>query len=338
MERVSAIIPARNEAANIERCVRSLAAQPEIAEIIVVDDQSTDGTGDILWRLSLELKHLRVLKVDALPKGWTGKNHAVWMGAQQAQQAWLLFTDADTEHLPGSTRRALNDAERHDVELVSYSPDQEMPTWWERALIPFVYCRLSQLFPYSSFYLPNLPPAANGQYILVRRHAYFAAGGHQAIAGEIVEDVALALQMRMAGSKIYFARAEGIARTRMYRTFGQMWEGWRKNLHPLVRIYSGWFSETASILLPLLLIFFISKGAHPSPLSWSDSLLLGLAGLLTLHGAYGLRLHRNRYPLSSILYYLPAVALYSAALVASAAAHRRGRVTWKGREYPVGTK
>lgn len=234
MPDVSAIVPARNEAANIERAVRSLAAQPEIAEIIVVNDQSTDATGAILQRLSAEFSHLHILETGALPDGWVGKNYAVWLGAQQAKQPWLLLTDADTTHLPNSTRRALQDAERHSAEMVSYSPDQEMPTWWERAMIPFVYCRLAQLFPYSRTYDSNASPAANGQYILIRRETYFAMGGHKSIMEEMLEDVALARLARNAGFKNYFARGDGIARTRMYRSFGEMWQGWKKNLYPLV--------------------------------------------------------------------------------------------------------
>src|SRR5580692_10733626 len=98
---VSAILPVRNEEAAVEPAVLSLAAQPEIREILVVNDQSTDGTALVLARLSAAEPKLRVLDAGPLPAGWVGKNHAAWQGAQHARQPWLLFTDADAQHLPG---------------------------------------------------------------------------------------------------------------------------------------------------------------------------------------------------------------------------------------------
>src|ERR1700674_5580589 len=139
---VSAIVPARNEETTIASAVSSLAAQPEIKEIIVVNDQSSDGTAAELDQLSSRYSHLRVLQTNALPNGWVGKNYSVSLGAAQATGDWLLFTDADGVQLPRSTARALADAAATGAGLVSYSPEQETHTWWERALIPLVYTRL----------------------------------------------------------------------------------------------------------------------------------------------------------------------------------------------------
>ena len=116
---VSAIVPARNEEATIAAAVESLAAQPEIKEIIVINDQSTDGTAAALQELSSRIAKLRVLETDGPPGGWVGKNHAVSLGAAQATGDWLLFTDADGVHLPGSTARALADAAENGAQLVS---------------------------------------------------------------------------------------------------------------------------------------------------------------------------------------------------------------------------
>ena len=125
-ECVSAIIPARNEERTIAQAVRSVAEQPEIREIVVVNDQSTDGTGEILQRLAAEQPKLRVVEAGPLPAGWVGKNHAAWLGAQPAECDWLLFTDADAVHLPGSTARAVATAASLGADLISYSPGQEM--------------------------------------------------------------------------------------------------------------------------------------------------------------------------------------------------------------------
>jgi chlorobactene glucosyltransferase len=140
---VSAIVPARDEEATIAAAVESLAAQPEIKEIIVINDQSTDGTAAALGQLSLRHTQLRVLETKELPDGWVGKNYAVSLGAAEATGDWLLFTDADGVHLPGSTAHALADAVETGASLVSYSPEQETRTWWEKSLIPFVYTRLA---------------------------------------------------------------------------------------------------------------------------------------------------------------------------------------------------
>src|ERR1700747_1680538 len=166
----SAIIPARNEEASIARAGESVAAQPEGSEIIVVNDQSTDRTAEILAGLAARIPKLRVLETKALPAGWTGKNYALSIGAAAAQSDWLLFTDADTFHLPGSTAHALADARDHDAALVSYSPEQEMETFCERALIPRVYWTLSRKYSFDDVNNPAKPDAAaNGQFLLIQR-------------------------------------------------------------------------------------------------------------------------------------------------------------------------
>src|SRR5712692_5955346 len=228
---VSAIVPARDEEATIARAVASLAEQPEIAEIIVVNDQSADSTAAVLQELTARVPQLRLLQTRELPPGWVGKSYALSLGAAQAAGEWLLFTDADAVHLPGSTARALADAATSGAALASYSPEQEMHTWWERAMIPFVYCRLAQRFSFAEVSDPSSPvAAANGQYLLIRRDAYEAIGGHRSVSGDVLEDVALARRAKQAGFRLYFAPGQGIARTRMYRSFAAMWQGWTKNL------------------------------------------------------------------------------------------------------------
>ncbi len=329
---VSAIVPARNEEQTIARAVKSLAQQAEIAEIIVVNDQSTDGTAVELARLTREIPALRVLETRELPPGWVGKNYSVSIGAAQAKGEWLLFTDADSEHMPGSTAAALADAVATGADLVSYSPDQETRTWWERALIPFVYTRLEQHFSYGAVNDPDSPAAAaNGQYLMMRREAYERIGGHAAVAGEVLEDVALARLAKQAGVHIYFAPAEGRVRVRMYRSFGAMWQGWAKNLYPLVG-GTAWavMREFLQVVpwIPLILMALTPVRV------W-----LGALGLLLLAGrfaAYAAALRRNRFPVFYSLYYPLGILLYVVALSASEWRYLRGRVEWKGREYPVG--
>jgi len=329
---VSAIVPARNEEATIVASVESLATQPEIKEIFVINDQSTDGTAEKLAQLSARYAQLRVLETSELPSGWVGKNYAVSLGAAQATGDWLLFTDADGAHLPGSTARALADAAATHAGLVSYSPEQETRTWWERALIPFIYVRLAQKFSYDAVNDPESPAAAaSGQYLLIRREDYERIGGHAAVAGEVLEDVALARIAKQAGIRLHFASGHGIMRVRMYRTFGAMWQGWTKNLYPLMGGNARAIGREIFRVVPWIPLLLLPL----TPLH----LTLGVLAAVLLagrHAAYAATLRRNRFPAGLALYYLPAVVLYAAALLTSEWRYQRGSVMWKGREYPVG--
>lgn len=337
MPQISAIIPARNEEDTIEACVASLAAQPEIGEIIVVNDQCTDRTGEILARLSKTVRKLKILESASLPVGWIGKNHAVWLGAQQANGEWLLFTDADTVHLSGSAARALNDAHNFDAALVSYSPEQITRSFAERALIPLIYCRLARKFDFARVNDPSLPAAAaNGQFLMIHRDAYEKIGGHRAVANTVLEDVALARLVKQAGFRLHFASGQGIAQTRMYRSFAAMWQGWTKNLYLLLGGTRKGVLQELSLAFPWPAIFFIAAGiitrGHAGP--WLGT--LGIVWLVGCHIAYARELRRNRYSTRFIIYYVLGVCLYAAVVAASGWKYWRGKVLWKGREYPVG--
>lgn len=341
---VSVIIPARNEEASIARAVESVSMQPEVGEVIVINDKSTDRTADILAELAARIPKLKVLATSGLPLGWAGKNHALSIGAEAASGDWLLFTDADTYHLFGSVRRALTDAVDHDAVWVSYSPEQEVETFWEKALIPFVYCRLAAKYSYARVNDPREPDAAaNGQFILALRDAYNAIGGHAAVAGEILEDVALARRMKRAGYGIYFAAPIGIVKTRMYRSFRAMWQGWTKNLYPLM----GGNMKSALVELveasPILemavlaaLVIFYRAGAPIIALGSLGGILGGV--VLSRLISYASALYRNLYPLAYIQYCYVGAALYGAALIASWWNNSHGVVMWKGRAYPARTR
>jgi glycosyltransferase involved in cell wall biosynthesis len=328
---VTAIVPARNEEAVIAASIESLACQAEIGEILVVDDQSTDGTANLVRVLMNKIPRLRLLESDELPGGWVGKNHALWIGAQQAKGKWLLFTDADAEHKPNSAAKALEIARENDAALVSFSPEQITGNWYEKALIPFIYLRLSKHFSYENVNDPNSrAAAANGQFLMIRRDVYDAIGGHVSVAGEILEDVALATKVKSAGNRIWFGSGKGVVRVRMYRSFDAMWEGWKKNLYRLMGGTAGTvFCEIESNLpwIPFLLIF--------AGLKFPFLLFLGLLLLIARQTSYGLDLARNDFPFSFIFYYVPAVVLYTGVLWASYRSHVKGRVAWKGREYSV---
>ncbi len=225
---VSVIVPARNEEASLADCLRSLSEQSGVTfEIIVVDDHSTDRTREI----ATSFPGVKVIEAGPLPAGWTGKNNAVTSGANAAHGQWLLFTDADTVHLPGSLSRSLDEAQRNGAPLLSYSPEQIVTGFWEKAVQPVIFAELSAHYRPSQVSDPNSPAAAaNGQYILVTREAYDAIGGHATVATSLLEDVELARAIKQSGRKIFFRYGGDAVRTRMYRSFLQLREGWTKNL------------------------------------------------------------------------------------------------------------
>lgn len=336
---ISAIVPARNEEEVIAAGVESLAQQPEIGEILVVNDQSRDRTAEIVRELSAKYPRVRLLESSELPSGWIGKNHAVSLGAREAGGNWLLFTDADVLHGKKSVAKALDIAERHDASLISFSPEQLTETWFEKSLIPVVYCRLARKFSFDDVIDPqNTAAAANGQFLLITRRAYDTVGGHAAISGEVLEDVALARRVKDAGYMTWFGSGRGIVRVRMYRSFTAMWQGWKKNLYRLMGGEPGAMAaEIARALVPILLAVGIVVAAWWLTANWHSGVLVAFLCLAVWHALYARELRQNAYPTGLTWYGIPGKLLFVAVLFASYLSDRRGVLAWKGREYPVGT-
>jgi glycosyltransferase involved in cell wall biosynthesis len=328
---ISAIVPARNEEAVIAACIESLEQQPEIAEILVVNDQSTDKTAGIVRSLMVKIPRLRLLETQDVPSGWVGKNNAVFLGAKEAKSSWLLFTDADAELQPGAAASALQIAQEKSAALISFSPEQITQSWYEEALIPFVYSRLAKHFSYDDVNNPASPAAAaNGQFLMIQRDAYNSIGGHASVAGEVLEDVGLAKRAKAAGFRLWFGSGQGIVRVRMYRSFGAMWQGWKKNLYLLVGGTPGAVFRELEATIPWIPLALILLG-FKIPIAT----FLGVCFLLLRQFTYGLEISRNQYPFKFIIYYVPAVVLYAGVLWASYRSHMKGKVEWKGREVPV---
>jgi len=336
---VSIVIPARNEEANLGNCLESLTTQTGVAfEIIVVDDESTDRTREIAQSIAQRFAAVRVISPEPLlnaraGKTWTGKNHALVTGADSelARAPWLLFTDADTVHLPGSLARALCEAKKERADLLSYSPQQIVVTFAERAVMPVVFAELAAQYPPRKVRDQNSGiVAANGQYILVRRAAYDAVGGHAAVATEILEDVALARLFRNAGFRVYFRYGADAVRTRMYRSWLQLREGWTKNL---------------ALLFPKPEFL-----AFQSFVWWSAAwlaLAVAVYGTLTRHflmivlAAVWLLLYRrisiaNFATANNLIAMAAGPPMFAYLLLRSKKAYADGHVCWRGRAYEVG--
>jgi glycosyltransferase involved in cell wall biosynthesis len=322
---VSIVVPARNEEACLGDCLASLTAQTGVAlEIIVVDDHSTDRTGEIARGFA----GVRVISAGPLPQRWTGKNNAVAAGAREARGEWLLFTDADTVHLPGSLARALAEAKEERADLLSYSPEQIVVTFAEKAVMPVIFAELAAQYPPAKVRDSSSGVvAANGQYILVRRAAYDAVEGHAAIAGKILEDVALARAFRAAAYKVFFRNGPDAVRTRMYRSWPELREGWTKNLallFPRPRWLAAWIVAW-----------------------WASSWITLLVGLASIAAGYWrlayyllpavflyLRIARAHFRMGTNLIAVGFGApLFGYLLLRSKRAHASGSVSWKGRTY-----
>jgi hypothetical protein len=323
---VSVIVPARNEEANLRACLESLVSQAGVDfEIIVVDDHSIDRTAEI----AKSFPGVRLIAAGPLPPGWTGKNNAVVTGARVARGAWLLFTDADTVHRPGSLARAVTEAAENNADLLSYSPEQLAVTFWEMAVLPVVFAELARQYPPKKVCAPDSPEAAaNGQYILIKRASYAAVGGHAAIADQILEDVALARAVKSAGCRIRFRYAADAVRTRMYRNFAQLREGWLKNLALL-------FPRPAGLALKIVLLWILPWIALS--LALAQSALWSVLFLTALLVAVR-RLRQANFPIGmSALAAMFGMPMFVYLLLRSEAAHGRGTLAWKGRTYE-GTK
>ena len=332
--RLSVIVPARNEADVLRPCLESLLVQSEPGfaltedwELLLVDDGSTDATRSI----ALDLANVTVLDPDPLQPGWTGKANAVWTAAGKSQGEWLLFTDADTIHNAGNLQRALHEAQHAELAMLSYSPRQVVTGLWQRALMPLIFSELALAYPPEKVSDPSSRvAAANGQFLMVQRPAYFQVGGHSAVAGSLLEDVDLAILLKRSKFPIRFRYAPDALSTRMYRSFGAMMEGWTKNLARLFAfplMIAGWRALDLLLLfgLPVLLWHFYAQ-----PIT---RYALAAVWLRVLWRFYA-RVAKSNFSASDCALSLFALPLFCLLLVRSWWQHTvRSQVAWKGRTY-----
>jgi len=326
---ISVIVPARDEEASLGACLESLVAQTGVSfEIIVVDDGSTDRTREIAQSFS----GVRVVDAGPLPQGWTGKNNAMSAGAKQARGEWLLFTDADTLHSLTSLARGLTEAELCQAQLLSYSPEQEVRGFWEKAVMPVIFAGLAATYPSAKVNDPaSSVAAANGQYLLISREAYDAVGGNAKIASDLLEDVAMARLVKFSGRKIFFRYGGDVLRTRMYRNFAQLCEGWTKNLALLFP------SPRRLALLRLLEFILILATAGLAFIEGirgrANAALVMIAAAIVLYALFLVRIRKAHFPWRANAAALLGLPLFAYILQRSELCYKQGAVSWKGRAY-----
>jgi len=330
---VSVIVPARDEEACLGFCLESLAAQRGVNfEIIVVNDASTDGTRGV----AQSFPSVRVVDASPPPAGWTGKNNAMATGAKVARGEWLLFTDADTVHKPGSLACAVAETQKHSAALLSYSPEQKVDGLWEKAVMPVIFAELAAAYRPAQVSDPrSSAAAANGQYILVSRQAYDAVGGHAAVSNSLLEDVGLARAVKASGRKIFFRYGADAVRTRMYRTFAELREGWTKNLALL-------FPSPSRLALLRLMEFVLIAGSVSAAIATGirGHIKPALAPVILGASVYALFLKRIRkahFSWEANALSPLGLPLFSYLLLRSQLSHKQGSVRWKGRTYGART-
>ena len=317
-EKISVIVPARNEEKNIARCLFSLFKQnyPNF-EIIVVDDRSDDRTPHLLENFkALCPVPLRVIRIEKLPYGWTGKNHAMFAGSKAASGDWLLFTDADTTHRPASIRTALTCAVDRKIDLLTLAPETECRTFWEKTVQPLAVSSLALWFNTAGVNDPGSKTTlANGQYILIKKEVYESLGGSESVKSEVVEDVEFAKKVRGAGFHIKFLNGTELYSTRMYSSLKEIRKGWTRiftylfNKNSLAILHKIFLFLFFSILPFVLLALEISWFYGSSPL-FNNAVLdasAGVCGLILLIRFLGNRLlkcdpkYALLHPLSSVV-------------------------------------
>jgi cellulose synthase/poly-beta-1,6-N-acetylglucosamine synthase-like glycosyltransferase len=313
---LSVIIPARNEAANIERAVSGLRQ----ARVLVVDDHSSDGTRELAAKAGAE-----VMTAPPLQRHWRGKPNACWAGAQATNGKWLLFADADTWYEPRFLPSLLAYATRRELNVATVFPRQVCLRWFERLLLPYAFgLYFAGVNPRAVNNPASQEALANGQSLLFRRDAYNFIGGHRSVMGSVIEDVELARRVKRHRMNVAVMRAEHLASVRMYDSFGALWRGFEKNSFRFLRANpaTGVLVMLASIVmaswLPLVLLLGVNG-------LWTAFAVLLLMPAVAWHGWYG----GFRRALAAPL----AIYLFQAIAVSAMAKSIFGMTTkWKGRD------
>ncbi len=337
-ERVSILVPARDEAARIGPCIEALLASQGLrdVEVLVLDDASSDGTADVVYLAAQGDPRLRILDgtSDGVPDGWLGKTWACHRLAHAATGSVLVFVDADVVLAPHGVAASIALLRRTGLDLVSPYPRQEADGALPRLVQPLLQWSWATLLPLG---LAESSPreslvAANGQLLVVDAHAYAVSGGHDAVRGEVLDDVALLRAVKRSGGCGVVADGTHVATCRMYDDAGALVEGYTKSLwsafgSPAGAVAAVGLLSWLYVVPPLAAI----AGPTPRARAWgATGYAAGVTGRVLVARRTGGRIVPDvaAHPVS--------VAVFGALVAESWRRHRAGTATWRGRTLPAG--
>jgi chlorobactene glucosyltransferase len=336
--RCSVLVPARNEELNIGRCIKSLLDQdyPDF-QVIVLDDNSTDQTWQILQELAVKYPGLTLLKGTPLPDDWLGKHWACSQLAQAADGELLVFVDADTYHEPGMLRGAAAAMLNERAALISALPRQIIVSWSEMLSIPAFYLGMLCGVPLELTRLQRNPLlfAVLGQFLVFRRDAYDAAGGYAAVRNNVVDDIAIGRRVHAMGLKYKLLDGGGLVSCRMYRNFDQVWKGLTKstfatfNFDPFFLVFM-WTLIIIVFVSPLI-VLGIGLAQPQVPLAITAMAAAAIFLNLVLWTVSHARFH---FPIYLVLIYPLSTVFMTVVALASMILTMQGKALWKGRSMP----
>lgn len=340
--RVSILVPARNEEKNIAACVRSLLAQdyPDF-EVIVIDDESTDRTWEVLGKLTKENKSLKIRKGEPLPRGWIGKHWACNQLVGVASGELLLFTDADTRHHPNTLREAVAAFEAEEADFLTALPREEAKSLGEKLTIPVMSFGINSFLPVGVAHKTPWPVLSLtvGQFMLFRRKAYETIGGYEAVKQKVLDDVWFGRRIKAQGLRWRIVDAGNYITCRMYNNMQEVSHGFSKNLYAtfdnnLLVYLPVWLWLTTVFILPVFVLGLAITGVGISETS-VVLVLITIGCSVILWGITHLRFH---YPLYLTLLYPVIVFLWVFMAARSMVMTIAGKNTWKGRTLNIKVK
>jgi len=339
---VSVVLPARNEVDHIEACCESLLRQdyPHL-EIIVVNDRSTDGTGDVLDAIAAREPRLRVIHVgeNDLPESWFGKTYAMHLGSQRAAGEWLVFTDSDCRLAPSAVREGVVTGESRRFDLVSFVPKFETRGFWDGLMTPLGGIATNALYAVIYANASQVPKVAFacGQFLAVRKSVYDRVGGWSAVRHLPSDDVEMARLLKRNGFRPRLGWGMDLVTAHMYSSGAEVWRGWARNFIIASRGKPGRVLGGAAFVVACVLSIYaaIAWGAWMHNWLWITAAAVhGVAITSAMVSAYRWGRYRVTYALLWPIGSMMLLAIFARSLYLCAI----GRVDWRGATYSLRMK
>ncbi len=341
---ISVIVAAKDEAENIETCVRTMLDQdyPDF-ELLVCNDRSEDDTAAIVERIAVEDSRLRLINIEHLPEGWCGKNNAMQIGIRQAKHDWICMIDADCRQISTRTlSTAMQYALDRKTDMLSVLPTLEMKSFWENVIQPVCSGIMMIWFHPDKVNNPDKPNAyANGAFMLMRRDVYEEIGTHEAVKDRVNEDMHMALRVKQAGRNLRVVRSRDLYVVRMYTSLGEIVRGWsrifygtfctmkRLTLSLVVLVVMGLLPWTALILG----LVMVEAGAYQSAWWWTCGIVGAIASTLQISVIFRFYGLINAKASLAWTYPLGCIIAICTVLLGIKKLLSGGKVTWRGTNY-----